>query len=569
MTSEERFKITSEEYADLIVEHNRNPRAFEPYPNASIHIMNDTQAIVYVPVAQFAGQRNAALYSNVIIPLAYGLLTEQSLEASGVLRLRRLPALNLRGQGVLIGIIDTGIDYTNPVFRNADGTTRIAAIWDQTIDSDRYPEPELYGTVYEAEDINRALNSENPYEVVPSTDEIGHGTMLAGIAAGAESSANDFSGVAPDAELIVVKLKQMKQYLREILVIPQDITAYQENDIMWASVFIVNTARRLGRPVSICIGLGSSMGSHDGRGALSSMLSVGADFSGVVVSIAAGNEGNTRRHFYGEIDPGEESLTVEMNVGEGNAGFSMEIWGTAPNTYSVDILSPTGEYIPRIVETLQVNKDIAFVFERTVIQVDYFMVEPKSGDQLILMRFRNPTAGIWRFQVYSRGDLKGTFHIWLPMNGFITQDTYFVQSNPYTTVTSPGNSLVPITITAYNPENNNLYQAASRGYSRIGTIKPELAAPGVNLLGPNLEQGFSQTTGTSAAAAHTAGIAALLLEWGIVRGNYPGIDTVEVKKFLIRGARRSPNTTYPNRDWGYGILDVYNVFDVLRDIQRS
>jgi subtilisin family serine protease len=155
------------------------------------------------------------------------------------------------------------------------------------------------------------------------------------------------------------------------------------------------------------------------------------------------------------------------------------------------------------------------------------------------------------------------------MNGFISENTYFIQSDPYTTITSPGNGLVPITVTAYNPINNNLYQRASRGYTRIDVIKPELAAPGVNIQAPTLEHGFTEISGTGAAAAHTAGVTAILLEWGIVRNNYPGIDTVEVKKFLIRGASRSPTQTYPNRDWGYGILDIYNVFDLLRaDTQR-
>lgn len=565
MTAEERYKITSEEYADLLVEYSQNLRVFDTYPNASIHIMNERFAIVYVPVTQVTGQNNI-LQNYTVLPFGFGILTEQSLVASGILRLRRLPALDLRGQGVVVGIIDTGIDYTNPAFQYADGTTRIAALWDQTIDSDRYPEKQLYGTVYSSEDINRALSSENPLEVVPSVDEIGHGTMMAGIAAGTENEENDFSGVAPEAEFIIVKLKQMKQYLREILVIPPDVPAYQENDIMWALTYVIDTARSLGRPVAICIGLGTSMGSHDGRGGLESMLSISADFPGVTATVAAGNEGNTRKHFYGEIEPGEETMTVELNVGETTTGFLMEIWGNAPNTYSVDILSPTSEYIPRIAESLRVNREVAFVFEQTVIQIDYQMVEPVSGDQLILLRFRNPTPGIWRFQVYTRGDLIGAFHIWLPISNFIPEDTYFIQSNPYTTITNPGNALAPITVTAYNPENNNLYQAASRGFSRIGTIKPELAAPGVNILAPDLNHGFIQTSGTSAAAAHTTGITALMLEWGIVRGNYPGIDTIEIKQFLIRGARRNPNSTYPNRDWGYGILNIYNVFDVLRNV---
>jgi subtilisin family serine protease len=414
------------------------------------------------------------------------------------------------------------------------------------------------------EDINRALSSENPLAVVPSVDEIGHGTMLAGIAAGTEVPENDFSGVSPDSELVIVKLKQAKPALRNFFVIPQDVPCYQENDIIWASQYVIEVARRLQRPLAVCIGLGSSQGSHDGEGALSSVLSVGGEFPGVAFSVAGGNEGSARRHFFAEIEPDIGYSAVELNIAEGELGFTMELWGTAPNTYSIDLLSPTGEYIPRITETLRVNREISFVFERTTISIDYEMVEPSTGDQLIMMRFRNPTPGIWRLQVYGRGDLQSSFHIWLPMNGFISENTYFIQSDPYTTITSPGNAFVPITVTAYNPDNNNLYQRAGRGFTRINTIKPEIAAPGVNIQAPDLNQGFTEMSGTSAATAHTAGVVALILEWGSVRGNYPGIDTVEVKKFIIRGAKRNPGLIYPNRDWGYGILDVYNIFNILR-----
>jgi subtilisin family serine protease len=479
-------------------------------------------------------------------------------------RIRRLPAFDLRGEGVLIGIIDSGIDYTHPAFIYGDGTTKIAAIWDQTIDSENFPENTFYGTEYSAEQINQALISANPLEVVPSTDEIGHGTMLAGIAAGSEIEESDFSGVVPNAGLVIVKLKQAKTNLRDFFVIPHDVPCYQENDIMWGVQYVISAARRLQRPIAICIGLGSSQGSHDGRGTLSSHLSVGGDFPGVAVTIAAGNEGNSRRHFYGTIDPAVGYSTVELNVGENESGFSMELWGAAPSSYSIDILSPSGEYIPRIAESLRLNREISFVFEATDIIIDYQMVESQTGDQLILMRFQNPSPGIWRFQVYGRGDIQGSFHIWLPMGDFISDRTYFIQANPYTTVTSPGNSLVPITVTAYNVNNDTLYLNSGKGFSRIDTVKPELAAPGVNITAPNLEHGYSELTGTSAAAAHTAGITAMMLEWGTVRGNYTGLDTVEIKQFLIRGARRSELVQYPNRDWGYGIIDIYNVFNSLR-----
>jgi Subtilase family. len=242
----------------------------------------------------------------------------------------------------------------------------------------------------------------------------------------------------------------------------------------------------------------------------------------------------------------------------------MELWGKKPNTYSIDILTPTGEYIPHIAESLRTNQEIRFVFEATTISVNYNLVETHTNVQLILLRIRNPTPGIWSFKVYSRGDLNGSFHIWLPSDDFISENTYFTNPDRYTTITSPGNAVLSITATAYNPENNSLYDKASRGFSATGVIVPVLAAPGVNVVVPTLAKGFTNASGTSLAAAYTAGFSAIMLEWGIVKGYYPKMNTTVIKKYLIRGANRSKLLQYPNRDWGYGIIDLYNVFNVLR-----
>lgn len=566
MTEEERRRITSNDYVDLIIDWNNDMRVFNRYPGSVPHIMNERFAIVYLPASQLT-QRSVSELGYRVFPACYALESKRSLDASQVTRLRRIPVLNLRGEGVLVGIIDTGIDYTNPAFLKPDGTTRIYAIWDQTIDGDNYPEVPAYGTQYFSEDINRALQNENPLSIVPSMDENGHGTKLAGIAAGSEIAASNFSGVAPDSELIIVKLKQIKENLRTFFFIPEGVPCYQENDIMWAFQYIVDTAASLRRPVAVCIGLGTSQGSHDGLGALSSLINVGGDFTGVVATVSAGNEGNSKRHFYSEIDSTVGSTIMEINVADNENGFVLEIWGQAPNTYSVDILSPNGEYIPRIPEGLRVSREIGFVFERTRISLYYNMVDTSAGDQLILMRFNNPTPGIWTIKIYTRGDMKGIVHSWLPSDTLISSNTYFIQSNPYTTITSPGDAEVPITVTAYNPDNNNLYQRASRGYTRVGVIKPDIAAPGVNIQAPELNHGYGLVTGTGAAAAHTAGITALILEWGIIRGNYPNLDSLAVKKFLIRGAQTNPNLIYPNRNWGYGMIDIYNVFNILNSGQ--
>lgn len=568
MTPEERYKITSDDFVDFIIKYSGNMAILDKYKDYSPLILDATYALIFIPVSQISSNFAVRLGYSVI-PHCYALVSEESLEASGITRLRQMPGIELLGKGVVVGSVDTGIDYTNPVFKHADGTTKIIAIWDQTIGStDQYPKnmtnTPYFGTVYTAEQINQALKSNNPHQIVPSVDEIGHGTKLAGIAAGSKNQEYKFSGVVPEADLIIVKLKQAKRGLRDLFYIPKDVPCYQESDIMYAIQFIVDTARQLKRPIALGIGLGTSQGAHDNHGPLNQLLSVTSNFAGAAVSVAAGNEGGAKRHFFSIMEPSSPPVSVELNVGENEQGFSMELWGDPPTIYTLDILSPTGEHVPRILESLQENRQITFGFETTVINVNYIMVEPETGKQLILLRFRNPTQGIWKFQVYGRGDLEGAFHVWLPSDGFISTNTYFLFSDPYTTITSPGNATLPITVAAYNSVTSSLYPNSGRGFTASNIIAPDLTAPGVNIQCPTIDHSFGTLTGTSAAVAHTAGITAMILEWSIIEGNYPGIDTNGIRKFLIRGAKRSSVLEYPNRDWGYGIVDIYNSFNILR-----
>lgn len=562
MIDEDRTRIIGDEYFDLIVKYRTNTQVLNLFEDATLHIMNDLYAVLHVPVEQFLEKLSSIRYAE--IPLLFGLTDEVSLDATRVLDLRRTAAFNLKGEGVIIAIIDTGIDYTNPIFRRPDGTTKIISIWDQSIHTGPSPEEANFGTIYTAEQINQALISDDPFAIVPSVDENGHGTMLAGIAAGNDVEEEDFYGVAPDSDLVIVKLRNAKQSVRNFFLVPETSICFQENHIMWAMQYCVDVARQLNRPLVICLGFGSSQGGHTGRSPVSVIVNILADIPNTGIVISAGNEGNMARHYYGEIDPQIGSNTVELNVSEEDKRFTIELWGNPPGIYSVDILSPSGEYIPRIPPALMVSRVISFIFETTRIFVNYQLIESQTGDQLILFRFENASAGIWRFNVYGHGDMATGFHMWLPMGDFITRDTYFIQPNIYTTVLDPGTAIIPITVTTYNPINENLYVNSSRGFTRDNIIKPEIAAPGVNYLAPTLSHTFEPFTGTSVSTAHTAGVVALMLEWGTVRGNDPGMDSGELKNHLIRGARRRANIVYPNRDWGYGILDIINVFESMR-----
>lgn len=551
-------RIANPNYLDIVMEYSGDYSVFDQFPDATVTILNSLYAVVYIPsellTIDFVGK-----WGYSILPNCYGVISEVSQESTGIPQIRSVANFNLRGQGVLIGIVDSGIDYTNPIFQYADGTTRIVSIWDQTISGS--PPPNFnFGTEYSRDTINAALKLENPMELVPSMDELGHGTMVAGIAAGNEEPSNNFFGIATESELIVVKLKQAKQALRNFFVIPDDAACYSGIDIFFGINYLLQISNSLQRPLVICIALGSSQGGHDGRGVLSNVLSLIGTRPGVAVVVAAGNEGNAKRHYYGSVNHTIGKDTVELLVGENEKGFVMELWGETPGIYSIDIASPFGEYVPKLFSSINESMELSFIFDETVIYLLYELIETQSGNQLILLRFTNPTPGIWRFSVYNRSDINLGFHMWLPMDKFISDSTFFIQSDIYTTILSLGNAIVPITVTAYNDSNESLYLNASRGYTRIGVIKPEIAAPGVNVTGPTLQKGYTSYTGTSVAAAHTAGVVAMLLEWGYVKGNLPDMNTIALKSLIIRGARRKEDIEYPNRDWGYGILDIYRVF---------
>lgn len=553
-------EVISEEYMDLLVESETLNLYDEKYQVTYIDYAN---SMVHIPSVDI-DKCSIGDYPYHVFPSIYVLESINSLEESGVIKTRNNPNFNLLGQGVLVGIVDTGIDYLHEAFLNEDGTSRIGSIWDQTINNGGVPpESFTYGTEYSNTMLNIALNSTNPLSIVPSKDEIGHGTKLAGIIAGNAKLSKNFSGVVPNATIVVVKLKLAKLVVRDMFLIPADKICYQETDIILGVRYLLSVAAKLNRPLAICIGLGSNQGGHDGYSSLSRYLAFASQLARTAVVLSAGNEGNTKRHYAGFLDRPQEIKEFELRVGANENNFSMELWQRAPHRMILDISSPSGEYITPIYPRIGECREIRFIFEPTTIWVNNDVFEVQTGDQLILMRFRNPQEGIWKFRVSNLESLASEFHVWLPSGNLISDETYFIDSNPDTTITSPGASIESITITAYNPSNGSIAIASSRGYTRTDIIKPDLAAPGVNLVCPTKNNSYGLVTGTGAAAAHATGIVAMVLEWAVVQGNNTSIRGFDIKKLLIRGANRAPDLQYPNKIWGYGKIDIYGLFEVL------
>lgn len=551
----------SEDYVDLLIPLDGIPKA-NGICGQSIGGMYEVQHWL-LGEGQLLPSGNIGYY---VIPKLYGLLDTGSMEASGIPEIQNQPILALKGNGVLVGFIDTGIDYQNQVFRNLDGSSRIAAIWDQTIQSGDPPEGFLYGTEYTKQQIDGALESENPLVVVPSIDENGHGTFLAGIAAGSESEDGSFFGAAPKSMIAMVKLKPAKRYLRDFFFIKEGAEAYQENDLMAGMDYLRKLAEKLDMPLVIGIGLGTNQGSHFGLAPIEQLIRQISSVVGNIIVTAAGNETGRGHHYHGIYPSEQEYEEVEIRVGEEERGFSLEFWARAPEYYSIAIRSPSGEYTPRIVTRFTSSQVLDFVFEETKIYVDYRTVVQGEGDFLILIRFQNPTPGIWTIRVYNSLYINGNYNMWLPMYGFISPDTVFLRPSPDTTLTIPATTGNVIVASAYNHVNGGIYINSSRGYPLSNIIKPDLAAPGVNVYGPLVGNRFGRMTGTSVAAAHMAGAAALLLEWALVRDNREILTTGDAIAFFIRGASRKPGVVYPNREWGYGTLDVYQVFERIRDL---
>lgn len=542
-----------EEYGDFIVKHGQNMGGkFLP--------VNELFGILYIPLNEI-GPLEINSYTYASLPKCYTFMDADALNSSGITRLHNHPYLKLQGEGTVIAVIDSGIDYLNPIFRNGD-VSRIAYIWDQTIPGNE-DEQVPYGKVFTGEEINQALLSENPQEIVPSLDENGHGTAMAGLAAGNFVPTENFSGAAPKATIIVVKLKKAKSYLRKFYQYPPQAPVFQEDDIMLGISFAVKMAQEMGMPVSVCLGLGTNQSAHVGDSELSRYVDYINEDSQVSVSVAAGNEGAAQHHYTAELDYVKNQDTVELRIADKEEGFSMEFWGDPPDDYGISLQSPAGEKLYVSSSLGAGTQELSFIFVETKVLVNYVKMERMTGKQLIYFRFFHPAAGIWKVNVSKKGISGSRFHMWLPVQGLISPDTYFLESTPYITVTAPGDSTRGITATAYQYLDNSLYFQAGRGFTPNNQLTPDLAAPGVDLLIPLPGGAFGKASGSSLSSAVVAGAAALVQEWAIVRGNIPYASGNTVKFYLQKGAVREEQMEYPNPGWGYGRLDLYRTFEII------
>ena len=453
------------------------------------------------------------------------------------------PPLNLTGRGVLVGIIDSGIDYANPVFRNADGTTRIRNLWDQSL-SENPPAGYLIGTEYTSEQINEALRQptiEQRRQIVPSQDISGHGTAVAGVAAG---NSQEYRGVAYESDLIVVKLG-----------LPRLNGFPRTTELMQAIDYVIRKALEYGQPIAINLSFGNTYGAHDGNSLLEQFIQDAANRWKNVICIGTGNEGNTAGHVSGILDENEQ-VEIELAVQENETGLNVQIWKAYYDLVDILLEAPSGVRIGPIQEILGSQR---FRIGETEILLYYGEPSPYTIDQEIYMDFLPRTdyitSGIWRIILVPREIISGNYALWLPSESVLNEGTRFLSPSVQGTLTIPSTAFRTIGVGAYNSATMTYADFSGRGAG--ARIKPDLVAPGVNVRAPIPGGGFGEFSGTSFATPFVTGSAALLMQWGIVDGNDPFLYGEKVKAYFQRGAREILGfEEYPNQVVGYGALCV-------------
>lgn len=562
--------IQSEDHADIVCAYavDTLDSDLEKYGAECYQILNGTHAAFHIRKEDGQSEEVYATFPANQIPQLYGL-AERSLQAAGILPVIRLPQYNLTGKDTIIGVIDSGIDYTHQCFINEENQSKILYIWDQSqvdVEEDKHPGEYNYGAQYTNEEINRAIASDNPYDIVPERDELGHGTFLAGVAAGYPNDEAKFSGAAPGSNLIVVKLKQAKKCLRDFYVIEPDEAAYQSNDIIAAIRYIMARAKELNKPLVLLFGGESSYGPHDGTSIIESYFDDISEFEGIVNVVPSGNEGDTSHHYRGEFPiDSEKRIDFQINVAEEEDGFIMTMWNQTPDQLSVALTSPSGSFTGNLPFRLDRKQEINFNNEPTFMSVEYLLSNKDTGNQATVIRFKNPTPGVWTVTVYGDFVEHGLFDAYLPIRNFIKEGTMFLEPDPYVTCTDPGTANNIITVGGYNDVSKSFYFPSGRGLTRSNIIVPDLVAPAVRVIGPIPNNEYGVMSGTSVSAALCAGASSILLQWGIVDGNRPDMDTLIARNYLTRGASRRASLKYPNREWGYGELNLLHTMLIIDD----
>ena len=540
---------------ELIVKYTGDIQSVAKRFGASAVVLLGGYAIVTIPQEHINEFADCAEVVYIEKPHRLFFSDRQALERSCVYYAWSAP-YSLSGEGVLVAVIDSGIDWKNTAFRNPDGSTRIFKLWDQTVapESSGYATPEGYvvGTEYNRDVINLALSGDEAAlrGMNLSRDYSGHGTFVTGIAAGnGQGMAGSFRGVAFESELIIVKLgdSEQRQFPRT-------------TRLMEAVNYCIMEAQKAGKPVVINLSFGNNQGSHDGTDLLSTYLNAASDVWKNVIVCGSGNEAGNGIHASGVLS-GRKAESVELAVGEYEPGFNLQLWKNYSDEYGVELIAPSGERSGNL-RTYGADR---VSLDNTQVYVYYGQPTPYSRYQQLYFEFVPAggyvTPGVWRIVLTPVRIVDGRYDLWLQESATLNEDTRFFSPSEETTLTVPSAAGKVITVGAYNSRTDAYADFSGRGYTRTNdNIKPDIVAPGVNIVSTAVNGGYTVRSGTSMAVPFVSGSAALLMQWGIVKRNDPYLYGEKVKAYLIRTARHLPGEPVPSKRTGWGALCLRNVF---------
>lgn len=523
---------------ELIVKYSGDiMRLARENPQIRVDELSNEYAVLNVPESAMGEVADAVEVEYVEKPKRLYFAVREGKQASCITPLQSA-RYNLTGQGVIVAVLDSGIDYSHPDFRNADGSTRILALYDETLDRE-----------FTAEQINEAINAPNERErfrLVPSRDTSGHGTHVAGIAAGnGRASAGVNRGVAYESSLLVVKLGTAE---------PDGFP--RTTQLMRALDYVVEKALQLKMPMAVNMSFGNNYGSHSGTALLESYINDMSNYWKTVISVGTGNEGAARGHTSGILTQGQER-EIELGVGAYETALSLQIWKSYVDDYDILLEHPSGR---RIGPIQQIQGPQRFVLGQTEILLYYGEPSPYNLYQEIYMDFLPASSyidsGVWRVILTPERIVRGNYDLWLPGQTVLNQGTGFLYPTEETTLTIPSTAEKVVSVAAYDARYDRLAEFSGRGYTRqTNQVKPDLAAPGVDINSAAPGGGYAVRSGTSMATPFVTGSAALLMQWGIVNGNDPYLYGEKVKAYLLRGARHLPILPeYPNPQIGWGVL---------------
>lgn len=543
----------------ILVKYNGDIQSVARSEGGIAQIINNQFAVLTIPSDRVSNLLNYTEIEYMEVPKRAVYTATSNMTASCITVVQNNPPYRLKGEGVLLAIIDSGINYLHPDFRNEDGSTRINYLWDQNI-SGNPPEGFVVGTQYTREQINEALSTNNRQQaltIVPSMDTVGHGTHVAGIAGGNGRGSNgNIVGAAPDAEFLIVKLGQ------------PDFEGFVRNvEIMLGVRYVLEKARELEKPVSINISLGMNTGPHDGSAIIEQYLDDAAGVWKNNIVVGTGNEANARNHTNGTVGQ-NETTQFEFQIGEHTQAYSLSVWFNPIDMMAFEIVNPSGRKTPLIVYAAG---PVSFIIQNTNVYATFAGPSPLNGAIEFALFLTGTdgayvTSGPWKVIVHGQSIVNGNFDAWGPTTEAGGSTSYFLNSTVDTTLTTPSTSQLVISVGAYNHVTGQIAPFSGRGFGRNNkVIKPDLVAPGVEITSAShTTSGYRTLSGTSMATPHVTGGVALMMEWGIVRQNNVFLYGENLKTYLIRGATRNDATTYPSPIWGYGRLCVEESLDILR-----